>query len=90
MFEQIYGFKLKFNNKTLDKYKFKSFEEAEENLELKLLESYDNENFTTIQLILRKYELDQIDEELFKSNYIFKNINQIKNFNIELFCKNSK
>ncbi|QQM14800.1 hypothetical protein CPT_MarsHill_266 [Staphylococcus phage MarsHill] len=85
--KKIYGFKIKYNKKVVDTFTFESFEEAMNKLELSLLEIYDSENFTTMQLILNTYDIEEINEDSFKDKLRLNHLNHIKNFSIELFSK---
>lgn len=82
-----YGFKIKYNKKDIQEFIYDNFEEAYKALELKLLEFYDSEYFTTLQFILNKYDIEDITEENFKKKLKLNNLNNIKNFNIQLFTK---
>ena len=85
--KKIYGFKIKYNKKVVDTFTFDSFEEAMNKLELSLLEIYDSEDFTTMQLILNTYDIEEINEDSFKDKLRLNHLNHIKNFSIELFSK---
>ncbi|UAJ17100.1 hypothetical protein UFVDC4_00173 [Staphylococcus phage vB_SauM-UFV_DC4] len=85
--KKIYGFKIKYNKKVVDTFTFESFEEAMNKLELSLLEIYDSEDFTTMQLILNTYDIEEINEDSFKDKLRLNHLNHIKNFSIELFSK---
>ncbi|WRM43381.1 hypothetical protein [Staphylococcus phage LY01] len=83
--KKTYGFKIKYNKKVIDTFTFNNFEEAMNKLELSLLEIYDSENFTTMQLILNTYDIEEINEDSFKNKLRLNHLNHIKNFSIELF-----
>lgn len=85
--KKIYGFKIKYNKKVVDTFTFDSFEEVMNKLELSLLEIYDSEDFTTMQLILNTYDIEEINEDSFKDKLRLNHLNHIKNFSIELFSK---
>lgn len=84
---KVYGFKLRYNKKIVDEFKFNSFEEAMNKLEITLLEIYDSENFTTIHSILNAYDVETINEDSFREKLRLNHLNHIKNFSIELFSK---
>ena len=86
--KRVYGFKLKFNRKIVESFTFDTFEEAINKLEITLLEIYDSENFTTMQMILNTYNIESIDKESFKNKLKLNHLNHIKNFSIELNSKN--
>lgn len=80
-----FGFKVNYMNKEIEKHTSLNFEDIYDELEIKLLEIYDSENYTSINDILKDYDKQELTEKDFKEGFNFININDIVRLSVILF-----